>query len=88
NLANNFLTGTVPTSLRKKSKEGTLNLTLTGEGMNELCFSDKDVCPTTKGKKTSPGIDEETSTNSGKKTTTPIVLRILIPIFMYFIGHA
>ncbi|RZC76200.1 hypothetical protein C5167_001174 [Papaver somniferum] len=88
NLANNFFTGTVPTSLRKKSKEGTLNLTLTGEGMNELCFSDKDVCPTTKGTKTSPGIDEETSTNSGNKKTTPIVLGILIPIFMYSIGHA
>ncbi|KAI3847475.1 hypothetical protein MKW92_048923 [Papaver armeniacum] len=88
NLANNFFTGTVPTSLRKKSKEGTLNLTLTGEGMNELCFSDKDVCPTTKGTKTSPVIDEETSTNSGNKITTPIVLGILIPIFMYSIGHA
>ncbi|KAI3987121.1 hypothetical protein MKX01_036911 [Papaver californicum] len=55
NLANNYLTGTVPTSLRKKSEENTFNLTLTGEGMNQLCFSDEDVCPTATWTKASPG---------------------------------
>ncbi|KAI3987122.1 hypothetical protein MKX01_036912 [Papaver californicum] len=89
NLANNFLTGTVPTSLRKKSKEKTLNLTLTGEGMNELCFSDKDVCPkAAAGTKTPSGADEETSTSSLAPKPTPIVLGILIPSLVYFISHA
>ncbi|XP_026424817.1 LRR receptor-like serine/threonine-protein kinase IOS1 isoform X2 [Papaver somniferum] len=95
NLANNYLTGTVPTSLRKKSNEKKLKLTLTGESMTELCYSDQDVCPTAAGRKPSPGTDEETETSSGtdeetspmrsgKKKTTPIVLGILIPIFLIF----
>ncbi|KAI3992287.1 hypothetical protein MKX01_030008 [Papaver californicum] len=89
NLANNYLTGTVPTSLMKKSKEKMLKLTLTGKEMNELCFSDKNVCPKAAGTKTSPGTDEESYTSSSTPSeTTPIVLGILTPFFLYFISHA
>ncbi|XP_026378080.1 LRR receptor-like serine/threonine-protein kinase IOS1 [Papaver somniferum] len=45
NLANNFLNGTVPTSLRDKSEANELELTLTGKNMT-LCFSDENTCRT------------------------------------------
>ncbi|KAI3831712.1 hypothetical protein MKX03_021678, partial [Papaver bracteatum] len=82
NLADNYLTGTVPTSLRKKSEDKTLKLTLTGEGMNQLCYSDEDVCPTETWTKASPGkywgtyrrilakSGKKASAKSGKKKKT------------------
>ncbi|KAI3856022.1 hypothetical protein MKX03_006470, partial [Papaver bracteatum] len=50
NLANNFISGTVPISLMERSNQRTLELTLTGEGM-ALCFSYEYAC----GTETRPG---------------------------------
>ncbi|KAI3992290.1 hypothetical protein MKX01_030011 [Papaver californicum] len=63
NLANNFLTGTVPTSLRDKSKANTLKLTLTGVGMPPLCFSDGNSCSTKTGR-----VPETPGTGTGSET--------------------
>ncbi|KAI3942153.1 hypothetical protein MKW98_003752 [Papaver atlanticum] len=67
NLANNFISGTVPISLMERSNQRTLELTLTGPGMLNLCFSDEDKCETETGTPT-PG----TQTNFGQ-TPVPVV---------------
>ncbi|KAI3865853.1 hypothetical protein MKX03_020601, partial [Papaver bracteatum] len=94
NLANVLFSGTVPTSLRDKSKNKTLKLTLTGLGTT-LCFSDDDLCPVEPGTGTnggtSSGNDGLTTTSftptpvkSRKKKTVPIALGTGIPIFVIF----
>lgn len=86
NLVGTPYSGTVPTSLKKRSDNKTLTLMLPETG---LCFSDEAVCPPQTG--TSPGTDEDTSTSSfnpplksRKKKTTPVVLGTLIPILVIF----
>ncbi|RZC76206.1 hypothetical protein C5167_000288 [Papaver somniferum] len=65
NLANNFLFGTVPTSLLRRLIENTLELTLTGTGMVNLCFSDEEKC-----RFESPAGAPETQPNFGRTFTT------------------
>ncbi|RZC76821.1 hypothetical protein C5167_000914 [Papaver somniferum] len=55
NLANNFFFGTIPISLMEKSINNTLELTLTGPGMINLCFSDEELCETVPGTQTNFG---------------------------------
>ncbi|KAI3987123.1 hypothetical protein MKX01_036913 [Papaver californicum] len=74
-------TGTVPTSLRERSENKTLNLTLSSWG-TKLCYSDEDICP----KETNGGtsILRFNPPPLHKKDNVAIVLGILIPIFLIF----
>ncbi|KAI3877649.1 hypothetical protein MKW92_017707 [Papaver armeniacum] len=86
--------GTVPTSLKKRSDNGTLKLTLSPK-LTKMCYSDKDVCPPGTEIETGIGTDGETFTTSfdgtplrkrksRKKKSVPILVGIII--FVIFWG--
>ncbi|KAI3847473.1 hypothetical protein MKW92_048921 [Papaver armeniacum] len=86
--------GTVPTSLKKRSDNGTLKLTLSPK-LTKMCYSDKDVCPPGTEIEAGIGTDGETFTTSfdgmpsrkrksRKKKSVPILVGIII--FVIFWG--
>ncbi|KAI3870892.1 hypothetical protein MKW92_040847 [Papaver armeniacum] len=74
NLADNTLTGTVPTSLQKNKK---LNLTLTGNLL--LCFSDEKVCKPNEYIDLPPGTPGMPGKNAGsRKNPLQIILGTVV----------
>lgn len=89
--------GTIPTSLKKRSDNKTLKLTLSPK-LTKMCYSDEDVCPPGTEIETGIGTDGETFTTSfdgtpsrksRKKKSVPILVGIIIfVIFWGVVGFA